>query len=829
MLYSFIILLWINTNIYGEPLYNCIEETQQNIVITSPDSLSLGVLFIQFADWQTNLNARGSIDSINTTTLDTVIYNYRDYYNLLCSENYYITDTTLQNPSPLSPHSEYVYGSMIDYYSEVSYGKFELNVTIINPYQIINGDTLLVWLTASSNKDYYDNMNFAISTLFDEASNAAINSGWISSLSNFDRYAVVYAGDRNDDNDNNNGLRPSASGIKYLMEEKNYWVPWEFSDIGTHVHEFGHLLGLSDLYGNSKNCETGAKRGIGSFSLMASGSSGFQGGREQRPTHICAWNKIVLGWINPIEISSNLIDVNIPSLEQNDTAFVYFISDTINGNWYTGEYFIIENRQSIGFDGDLFSQLVEGGLLIYHRDSQSFFPNGEKIDLEEADGGNDLDIECGDYGSLSDFFPGTTNNNSFSNWTNPNSKSHIGSFTDFAILNIDQTENIISANFYNNAPPKTPSNFRITGRVGQHPTLHWTQNNEPDISGYNIYRRLNGQSQFYLISTINHPNSIFIDNQVTINRFGNTYVTYHITTIDSIQNESNKTVNKWIRYHPWKSLVADSSENLSKYIFSNPGNRWQYEGIVFNNDSSWSTGFTETRVIGDSLMPNGFNYTLLENLPSYGNTYLRVDSSNQILYFYGYDECDNTEWDFLNYSFLDSIFWNDCIFYHGELISTEIFISSMNDTFPSIMVEHLGLETQNILSENLGFTHISIAMGIGGVFYQLIAAEIDGVTYGEFVGVVDEIPISQNFKLHQSYPNPFNPTTTIRFSVEARHASLLRVYDLTGRLVETLVNDNLQSGEHEIVWNAGSQPSGVYFVRLESGEFVENRKIVLLK
>jgi hypothetical protein len=93
----------------------------------------------------------------------------------------------------------------------------------------------------------------------------------------------------------------------------------------------------------------------------------------------------------------------------------------------------------------------------------------------------------------------------------------------------------------------------------------------------------------------------------------------------------------------------------------------------------------------------------------------------------------------------------------------------------------------------------------------------------------DEATIPKQFTLHQPYPNPFNPTTKIRFNVAARHASLLQVFDLTGRLVETLVNGNLQAGEHEIVWNAGSQPSGVYFVRLQSGEFVQNQKVIMLK
>ncbi|MBC8147204.1 MAG: immune inhibitor A [Bacteroidetes bacterium] len=546
---------------YGEPLSDCIDESQFPNAVPAPDSLSLGVLFIQFADWQTNINARGSVDSVISGTSDTIFYKYRDYYNLLVSENYYKTDANLQPPYPLSPHGEDVYGSMVDYYNEISYDKFKLNVTIINPYHIISGDTLLVWLTASNNKDYYDNLTSALSSLYYQATNQAINNGWISTTGDYQKYAIVYAGDRNDDSDNNRGLWPRAGGNRYIMEEKNFWVPREFSDIGTHVHEFGHLLGLPDLYGNSRNCSTGAKRGIGSFSLMASGSGGFQGGREQRPTHMCAWSKLVLGWVNPVEITSNIEDRYIPNLEQNDTAYVYYISGSMTGNWYSDEYFIIENRQPIGFDGDFKDQSGQGGgLLIYHKDQYSIFPNGEYIDLEEADGGNDLDIECGDYGSLADFFPGTTDNKSFAPWSNPNSYSHAAAFTDFAVLDINQNGLNISADLYSNSPPKTPSNFRITGRPGESATLRWNANNDPDLQGYKIYRKSDGQNQFFHIATVSQQTISYTDNQVTISRFGPGIATYHITAIDNNQNESDPTYDRWVSYNIlWKIL----SENLN--------------------------------------------------------------------------------------------------------------------------------------------------------------------------------------------------------------------------------------------------------------------------
>ena len=93
----------------------------------------------------------------------------------------------------------------------------------------------------------------------------------------------------------------------------------------------------------------------------------------------------------------------------------------------------------------------------------------------------------------------------------------------------------------------------------------------------------------------------------------------------------------------------------------------------------------------------------------------------------------------------------------------------------------------------------------------------------------DDQLLPKNFKLHQPFPNPFNPTTTIRFSVAPNSKTSLQIFDITGRLVDELVSGKLVSGEHEVLWNAGNNPSGVYLVRLQSGEFVENQKVVLVK
>ena len=112
----------------------------------------------------------------------------------------------------------------------------------------------------------------------------------------------------------------------------------------------------------------------------------------------------------------------------------------------------------------------------------------------------------------------------------------------------------------------------------------------------------------------------------------------------------------------------------------------------------------------------------------------------------------------------------------------------------------------------------------------------------------DQYVITNSFYLFPNYPNPFNPTTTISFDVvDTQHSSTpglnfinddqainnhtvsLRVLDITGRLVETLIDQKLFSGIHEIQWNASKHPSGIYFIQLRFGEFTQTQKAILVK
>jgi uncharacterized delta-60 repeat protein len=101
-----------------------------------------------------------------------------------------------------------------------------------------------------------------------------------------------------------------------------------------------------------------------------------------------------------------------------------------------------------------------------------------------------------------------------------------------------------------------------------------------------------------------------------------------------------------------------------------------------------------------------------------------------------------------------------------------------------------------------------------------------------------EIPVSvkgqsyslpEKFELMQNYPNPFNPTTNISFSVGTYGHTSLLVYDLLGREVAMLVNENKPAGKYSVTWNASGLSSGIYFYRLQSGNYIDTKKLMLIK
>ena len=97
------------------------------------------------------------------------------------------------------------------------------------------------------------------------------------------------------------------------------------------------------------------------------------------------------------------------------------------------------------------------------------------------------------------------------------------------------------------------------------------------------------------------------------------------------------------------------------------------------------------------------------------------------------------------------------------------------------------------------------------------------------VEIINENPVPIKFAIVNNYPNPFNPITTITVDFETNCNMSLQVFDINGRLIDSLFDGEIESGTREFHWNGNSQPSGVYFIKLSSSDYNQTRKMVLLK
>ena len=140
------------------------------------------------------------------------------------------------------------------------------------------------------------------------------------------------------------------------------------------------------------------------------------------------------------------------------------------------------------------------------------------------------------------------------------------------------------------------------------------------------------------------------------------------------------------------------------------------------------------------------------------------------------------------------------------------------------------------LPENLPFEFVNVE-GFDGTstieFKDIILADSNGKGVDVQAQTYDIsfsaglLPVKT--ELTDSYPNPFNPTTSINYGLQKDGYVEIMVYDASGRLVEELVNQNQTAGYHSMPWNASNQASGMYFAKMVAGSVVETQKLVLLK
>jgi hypothetical protein len=154
--------------------------------------------------------------------------------------------------------------------------------------------------------------------------------------------------------------------------------------------------------------------------------------------------------------------------------------------------------------------------------------------------------------------------------------------------------------------------------------------------------------------------------------------------------------------------------------------------------------------------------------------------------------------------------------------SDSLGVFLFNDDGDSLGSRNDGLTNLNIHTLTIDNNNYVYAGTDNGVWRRPLS-EITAVGEEQ----IEEIPTE--FLLSQNYPNPFNPTTTIKYSVPQVSQVQIKIFDVLGNEIETLVNEEKQSGTYELTWYAASLSSGVYFYQLKAGEFIQTKKMLLMK
>ncbi len=170
----------------------------------------------------------------------------------------------------------------------------------------------------------------------------------------------------------------------------------------------------------------------------------------------------------------------------------------------------------------------------------------------------------------------------------------------------------------------------------------------------------------------------------------------------------------------------------------------------------------------------------------------------------------------------------------GFLVSRKLKLESSNWEEIASYVYDASLEGHGSTTEKHEYQFTDTAV-LSGVTYQYRLGDVDyngKVTWHKSVEIkvnAEDVKIPVEFGLQRAYPNPFNPTTTISYQLPSASFVKVSIYDVRGKLVETLVNEQKDRGSHLVVWDAGGLSSGIYIYKIEAGEYSEVNKCLLVR
>lgn len=269
------------------------------------------------------------------------------------------------------------------------------------------------------------------------------------------------------------------------------------------------------------------------------------------------------------------------------------------------------------------------------------------------------------------------------------------------------------------------------------------------------------------------------------------------------------------------------------------GNLWQYR----NESNLLST----EKIIGDTIIDGYFYYSFVNLHNTSSIVPRRIDSLLRVITRYGGpfwgDSCGgNTPYESSVYHLNeeDSIVWEICDGFTG-------IIGDQLVRFNRIRMMNIFGQAREVMEFDYGgafqgdtiwFYGARIAKGIGiieeryyeGSYWILQGTIIDGIQYGTIVSIDDKPEVAPTkIVLHQNHPNPFNPSTTIKYEIPERTNVVLKIYDILGRELNTLIDEIQSAGIYEKQFNGTDLNSGVYFAVLTINQSMFVSKMLLIK
>jgi immune inhibitor A len=733
-------------------------------------------------------------------------------------------------------------GSFRDYYQEISHDQFLPISRVTNWIIAPNNHSHYSY----SNPDGYSHVRELVRYLVDELEDQGFD--WSKFDNDGDGYVdalnVLHQGAGAEQGDHSNiwshkwslgGLSVTYDGViidSYTMNPETQ--SGNIVAIGVLAHEFGHALGLPDLYDTDYT-----STGSGAFSLMAGGTWGTTGNSPWHPSTMIGWCKNQLGWVEVVNIDENQNNVEIEQSYSSNQII------RVNHPLVTEEYWLIENRQKIGSD----TLLPEPGLAIWHINddiAQGWAINNNEpyygVGLEQADGM--FALENGGPSNAADMFPGLSNNREFSNSTSPDTKSLYGEPSMMSLDNISDPNPIMTFNVtYNEIILASASIEDGTGLAFNQGNIFLGMENEMEISELTF--ELSFSPSYVEITSIIPTERTVFDSAIIENNL--------VTLINPYISNGSGPILEVIMFNN-VGVETEVIVNFDMCVGFTPNG--QEIGINILDEANYhiqpSTQFFNIQN-GSGSINGGASCTvsLVNTVPIAMTVFQIIPTPNLLIPSdEPFEDLNGNGFYDINEPFID---WNNNsqwspIIEPIDLDDNWSFELSLHETFITVGITnwdqalevgpHNLFQINYVVAEeaqlddiiNLSTDVVLIldAWGNNGIPF------VNGsgtVSIDNVLSSVESNLAPETFSLNNVYPNPFNAQTTFEFSVPLEDDNIvsIKIFDLKGQLAEQIFEKSLSKGIHRYDWDANNHSTGIYFVEFKSGEITQIKKITLLK